>query len=128
MIELPDLKQLFHIVEWDTFIFDVLIPICLDHGWHIDFDSIEDLCCVIYGHFSQRNPQDWQRFISDFIVPFSQERGWTVEIWSKEGLAILIHAVKPVEPEPETDSQQLNFFNLVHSTQTRGVDYQDEKD
>ena len=121
MIELPDLKQLNHIVNWDAFILDVLNPLCLDQGWHLDFEFIEDLCCVIHGHFNQENPQDWQHFITDFIVPFCQERGWQVEIWP-EDVSILIHAFERVK----TDYHQLNFFDLCPSNPRPDSHYQYE--
>ena len=129
MIELPDLESLKPLVEWDAFIFEVLIPICLDHGWHVDFEFIEDLCCVIYGHFNQENPQDWQRFITDFIVPFSKEREWTVEIWSEEDAAILIQAPPSVkDPESETGIQQLDFFDLCPANpRQQNNNYQHER-
>lgn len=119
MIELPDLESLNPIVEWDAFIFDVLIPICLDHGWHVDFDSIEDQCCLIYSHFSRRSSQDWQRFISDFVKPFCEERGWTVEIMPKEGETILIHVPNPVKPKSDTNFKQLDFFDICSPTPKR---------
>ena len=109
MLDLPKLEQLTHITALDDFVTEVLIPICVQPRWHVDYQA--DRCGVI-GHYNQDQPNDWQRFIDEFITPFCQERGWSVEILPEDDAAIVIYVLAEVEAAEAGEVRQLTFFDL----------------
>lgn len=116
MLDLLKLEQLKHIIEWDVFVIDILIPLCDKQRWHVDYEFLEDRCCVI-GHFDQDKPEVWLRFIDELITPYCQQRGWQVEPMLEEDAVILIHRPTGIEKsEPEADIHNSTFSIYIHPT------------